>query len=117
VAPARIGATRRAGGGRYSVAPGAHVHTHAHPNEEVWHVVEGALELTLGAETQIVHAGGAAIVPADQPHSARALEPTRAIVVDYHSEPHSPRLGCADADTPPEGDTCHTVERRAFTLG
>ena len=39
--------------------------------------------LTLGAETRVLGAGEAAIVAADQPHSARATEPTRAIVVDY----------------------------------
>jgi unsaturated pyranuronate lyase len=67
----------------YDIAPGADVHVHEHPNEEVWHVVEGALELTLGAQTGVVRAGEAAIVPAQERHSVRAIEPTRAIVVDY----------------------------------
>jgi quercetin dioxygenase-like cupin family protein len=67
----------------YAIAPGADVHAHEHPNEEVWHVVEGALELTLGTHTRVVRAGEAAIVPAQERHSVRALERTRAIVVDY----------------------------------
>ena len=67
----------------YVIAPGADVHPHEHPNEEVWHVVEGALEMTLAAQTRVVHAGEAAIVPAQERHSVRAIEPTRAIVVDY----------------------------------
>ena len=67
----------------YDIAPGADVHAHEHPNEEVWHVVEGALELTLAAQTKVVRAGEAAIVPAQERHSVRAIEPTRAIVVDY----------------------------------
>jgi quercetin dioxygenase-like cupin family protein len=46
-------------------------------------VVAGALELTLGDETKVVRAGEAAIVPAGEPHSVRAIEPARAIVVDY----------------------------------
>jgi quercetin dioxygenase-like cupin family protein len=67
----------------YDIAAEADVHAHSHPNEEVWHVVAGALELTLGEETRVVRAGEAAIVPAGEPHSVRAIEPTHAIVVDY----------------------------------
>jgi quercetin dioxygenase-like cupin family protein len=67
----------------YDIAAGADVHEHQHPNEEVWHVVDGALEVTLGGVTSVLRAGQAAIVPADEPHSVRALEPARAIVVDY----------------------------------
>src|SRR4051812_12476087 len=66
----------------YDIEPGADVHPHEHRNEEVWHVVAGALELNLGADARVVHAGEAAIVPAGERHSVRALEPTRAIVVD-----------------------------------
>jgi quercetin dioxygenase-like cupin family protein len=54
---------------------------HEHPHEEVWHVVAGAL--TLGDDTSVVRAGEAAIVPAGQRHSVRAIEATHAIVVDY----------------------------------
>jgi uncharacterized protein YaiE (UPF0345 family) len=46
-------------------------------------VVAGALKLTLGDDTSVVRAGEAAIVPAGQRHSVRAIEPTQAIVVDY----------------------------------
>jgi quercetin dioxygenase-like cupin family protein len=67
----------------YEIAPGADVHLHDHPNEEVWHVVEGALEVTLGERTDVVAPGEAAIVPAGERHAVRATEPTRAIVVDY----------------------------------
>jgi GMP synthase-like glutamine amidotransferase/quercetin dioxygenase-like cupin family protein/DNA-binding CsgD family transcriptional regulator len=67
----------------YDVSADADVHEHQHPHEEVWHVVAGALELTLGDDTRVVRAGEAAIVPADERHSVRATEPTRAIVVDY----------------------------------
>jgi quercetin dioxygenase-like cupin family protein len=67
----------------YEIAAGADVHPHEHPNEEVWHIVEGALELTLDEESKVVRAGEAVIVPAGQTHSVRATEPTRAIVVDH----------------------------------
>ena len=67
----------------YEIAAGADVHDHEHPNEEVWNVSEGALELTLGTQTSVVRAAEAAVIAANERHSVRALEPTRAIVVDH----------------------------------
>ncbi len=67
----------------YEIDAGANVHPHEHANEEVWNVVEGALELTIGDATKVIRAGQAAIVPAMERHSARATEPTRAIIVDH----------------------------------
>jgi len=61
------------------------VHEHQHPQEEVWNVLEGELLVTVDGEERVVAAGGAVIVPADTPHSARALGPCRAIVVDAPS--------------------------------
>ncbi len=59
------------------------IHEHRHPQEEVWHVVEGRLAITVDGEEHVVGPGCAAIVPADVPHSTRALTAARAIVVDY----------------------------------
>jgi quercetin dioxygenase-like cupin family protein len=67
----------------YDIAAGAGVHAHSHPNEEAWNVLEGALELTIDGETRVVRAGEAAVVPAGVDHAARAMEPTRVIVVDH----------------------------------
>jgi unsaturated pyranuronate lyase len=67
----------------YDISEGADVHAHEHPNEEVWNILEGELELTVGAESKLLRAGEAAIVPPMQRHSARATSPTRAIVVDH----------------------------------
>jgi len=39
--------------GYYAVEPGAAIHEHAHPNEEVWHVIEGELEVTIDGETRV----------------------------------------------------------------
>src|SRR5262245_14150729 len=69
--------------GYYDIEPGSEVHTHHHPQEEVWHVVEGELELVVDGVTRLVRAGDAAVVPAEVPHSARAERRCRAIVVDY----------------------------------
>lgn len=58
------------------------LHEHHHPEEEVWHVVEGALAITVDGVEHIAPAGTAVVVPANTPHSARAVGPCRAIVVD-----------------------------------
>jgi len=68
--------------GYYEIDAGAAVHEHFHENEEVWHVLDGEMEITIGRETEFVGAGRAAIVPADTPHSARAVTACQVIVVD-----------------------------------
>jgi quercetin dioxygenase-like cupin family protein len=65
------------------VEAGAAVHRHHHPEEEVWHVIDGSVEFVLGDDTHRVTAGNAVVVPSEVPHSARALTRFRAIVVDY----------------------------------
>ena len=55
------------------IAKGASVHRHHHPNEEVWNVIEGELEITLDDETRTITAGGAAVVPGELDHSATAV--------------------------------------------
>lgn len=67
----------------YAVEAGASIHEHSHPNDEVWHVVEGSLEVTVGGETQVAGPGCAAVVPPNTPHSVKALTDARAIVVDH----------------------------------
>lgn len=69
--------------GHYTVAAGASIHEHSHANEEVWHVIEGELEVSIGGQTQVAGPGFVAIVPPDTLHSVRALTDGRAIVVDY----------------------------------
>ena len=59
------------------------IHEHHHPEEEVWHVVEGRLAITIDGVEHVAGPGCAAIVPANTPHSARALGACRAIVVDH----------------------------------
>lgn len=69
--------------GHYDFDCGSSIHEHFHPQEEVWNVIEGELEMTIDGERQVIKAGMAAIVPAGIRHSARALTDGRAIVVDY----------------------------------
>ena len=43
---------------------GASIHDHAHDQEEVWHVLEGELEVTIEGAAQVAGPGMVAIVPA-----------------------------------------------------
>ncbi len=67
----------------YEFACGASIHEHYHPEEEVYEVVEGELELTIDGVAQVVRPGMVGIVPANTRHSVKALTNGRAIIVDY----------------------------------
>jgi quercetin dioxygenase-like cupin family protein len=67
----------------YDFACGASIHEHHHAQEEVWEVIEGELEVTIGGVAQIARPGLVAIVPGNVRHSVRALTDGRAIIVDH----------------------------------
>ncbi|MFY9740661.1 MAG: cupin domain-containing protein [Candidatus Sulfotelmatobacter sp.] len=67
----------------YEFTCGASIHEHFHPQEEVYEVIEGELELTIDGVAQIARAGMVAIVPANARHSVKALTDGRAIIVDH----------------------------------
>lgn len=67
----------------YEFTGGASIHEHFHPQEEVYEVIEGELELTIDGVPQIAKQGFAVIVPANARHSVKALTDGRAIIVDY----------------------------------
>lgn len=69
--------------GHYEFAAGALIHEHSHPQEEVWQVIDGELEMTVDGVTQVAGPGGVEIIPANVPHAVRARTKGRAIVVDY----------------------------------
>jgi quercetin dioxygenase-like cupin family protein len=69
--------------GYYHVQAGASIHSHSHANEEVWHVIEGELEITIGGQTHVAGPGCVALVPPNTAHSVKALSDGRSIVVDY----------------------------------
>jgi quercetin dioxygenase-like cupin family protein len=71
----------------YDFAAGSSIHEHFHPEEEVYEVIEGELEVTIDGKSQIAKPGVVAIVPANSHHSVRALTDGRLIVVDYPSRP------------------------------
>lgn len=66
----------------YDFVRGSSIHEHFHPEEEVYEVIEGELEVTIDGVTQIARAGLVAIVPANVRHSVKAIADGRAIIVD-----------------------------------
>jgi quercetin dioxygenase-like cupin family protein len=69
--------------GQYEFVRGSSIHEHFHPQEEVWNVIEGELEMTIDGVTEIARPGVVGIVPSNVRHSVKALTDGRAIVVDY----------------------------------
>ena len=70
--------------GIWDIADGAApLHVHHHEQEEVWHVVAGAIAITVDGDERVVAAGSAVIVPPHTPHSVRPLGACRAIVADW----------------------------------
>jgi quercetin dioxygenase-like cupin family protein len=67
----------------YEFVAGASIHEHSHPQEEVYEVVEGELDITIDGVTETAKPGIVAIVPSNARHSVRALTNGRAIIVDY----------------------------------
>lgn len=71
----------------YDFIRSSSIHEHFHPQEEVYEVIEGELELTIDGVTQIARPGVAAIVPGNARHSVKALTDGRVIIVDYPARP------------------------------
>ena len=67
----------------YDFDQGSFIHEHLHPQEEVWEVIQGELEVTVDGVAQTAGPGMAVIVPANVPHSIKAITAGKAIVVDY----------------------------------
>ena len=53
----------------YDFVCGASIHEHSHPQEEVYEVIEGELEVTIDGVAQIARPGLVAIVPSGVRHS------------------------------------------------
>ena len=67
----------------YDFKRGSSIHEHFHPQEEVYEVIEGKLELNIDGERQVARPGLVGIVPSNVRHSVKALTDGRAITVDY----------------------------------
>jgi quercetin dioxygenase-like cupin family protein len=71
----------------YEFAAGSSIHEHFLPEDEVYEVLEGELEVTIDGSPQIARPGVVAIVPANSRHSLRALTDGRLIGVDHPVRP------------------------------
>lgn len=81
-----------------SIPKGQVVPLHSHHNEQIVHIIKGALLLKLGQAQDrevTVHAGEVLVIPGNLPHSAIALEDT--IDVDIFSPPRQDWLDGSDA--------------------
>lgn len=67
----------------YEFDAGSSIHEHSHPQEEVYEVTEGELELTISGVTQRLSPGYVGIVPANTLHAVKAISSGKVIVVDY----------------------------------
>jgi quercetin dioxygenase-like cupin family protein len=73
--------------GHYVFQVGSAIHRHSHPNEEVWNIIEGQLEVTIGEESTLAGPGYVALVPPNTLHSVKAISSGKAIVVDCPRRP------------------------------
>jgi quercetin dioxygenase-like cupin family protein len=69
--------------GHYVFDAGATIQKHQHHEEEVWQILEGELEITIGDVTERAGPGFVGIVPPDTPHAVRAITGGKALVVDH----------------------------------
>ncbi len=67
----------------YEYKRGSSIHEHFHPEEEVYEVIEGEIEVTIDGVAQIARPGLVAIVPPNVHHSVTALTDGKLIVIDY----------------------------------
>jgi len=55
----------------------------SHPQEEVYHIIEGELELAIAGFTQRLGPGFVGVVPSNTLHAVKAISSGKVIVVDY----------------------------------
>lgn len=55
-----------------SITKGSRLPEHKHLHEQVTHILEGELEMTIGSETYILKPGAVHVIPSNTPHSAYA---------------------------------------------
>ena len=67
----------------WTVEAGAELPEHAHPHEQVTHMIEGQFTLTIDGETETLGPGCVGMVPSNARHSGKALTPCRIMDVFY----------------------------------
>jgi quercetin dioxygenase-like cupin family protein len=67
----------------YEFDAGSSIHEHFHPQEQVYHILEGELELAIGGVTQRLGPGFVGVVPSNTPPAVKAISSGKVIVVGY----------------------------------
>ena len=62
---------------------------HAHPNEQIGIVTDGALHYTIDGESKLCPAGAAFVIPPNALHSARVVSDTPAKLIDVFAPPRN----------------------------
>lgn len=68
-------------------AKDADIHRHDHPQEEVWHIIEGELEMVVDGVATRAGPGTVVILSPNSSHEVVALSDGYAIVADYPVRP------------------------------
>lgn len=71
----------------YDFLQGSSIHEHSHPQEEIYEVLEGELEVIIEGERCRVRPGSVAIIPGGARHSVQALTDGRVFIVDSPRRP------------------------------
>ena len=64
-------------------ADASDLHSHRHPYEEVWTIIEGEIDLTIDGQVHTLVTGSAAIIPPDVSHAAAVRGACKAYVADH----------------------------------
>jgi quercetin dioxygenase-like cupin family protein len=80
---------------RITLARGAVVPRHSHPNEQIATVLSGRLRFRLGDVEHVVDAGASVLIAGDVPHQVEALEDS--VVLDVFSPPREDWIRGDDA--------------------
>ena len=67
----------------WQIDAGAALPEHSHPHEQVFTLLEGEFELTVGDELRVNRPGAVAVIPPNVPHAGRAITDCRVIDVFY----------------------------------
>jgi quercetin dioxygenase-like cupin family protein len=80
---------------RITLARGAVVPRHSHPNEQIATVLSGRLRFRLGDDERVVGAGASVLIAGDVPHAVEALEDS--VVLDVFAPPREDWIRGDDA--------------------
>jgi quercetin dioxygenase-like cupin family protein len=63
----------------WDIKRGSVLEEHHHPHEQITHILEGEIDMTIGGKTHHFSAGSVYVIPSNVPHSARAVTDCKVI--------------------------------------